>query len=222
MTKLEKLYSIIENSRDVGVNLPKDVVRQVEELEENIIKDEILPALSSDIAPRLEPIKRDLVLVVEYRPGEPISVALSRKVKISEIIDAKPLTPSVSEPVRGYGRMPQKEAHEPTKQVLNPTKGLRVTWPDGTVIAHRKAIDTMAATLRRIGLQRVSSLGIMHAGYNLVDRRKRPTDGQIWQHECDGWYVYANISNHIKINDLKKISRRLRLGLKIEEGDKLQ
>ena len=54
MTKLEKLYSIIENSRDMGVKLPEDVIRQVEELEENIIKDEILPALSSDIAPRLE------------------------------------------------------------------------------------------------------------------------------------------------------------------------
>ena len=54
MTKLEKLYSIIENSRDVGVKLTEDVIRQVEELEENIIKDKILPALSSDIAPRLE------------------------------------------------------------------------------------------------------------------------------------------------------------------------
>ena len=64
MTKLEKLYSIIENSKDVGVKLPKDVLQQVEELEEKIIKDEILPALSNDIAPRLEPIKRDLVRVV--------------------------------------------------------------------------------------------------------------------------------------------------------------
>lgn len=54
MTKLEKLYSIIENSRDVGVKLTEDIIRQVEELEENIIKDEILPALSRDIAPRLE------------------------------------------------------------------------------------------------------------------------------------------------------------------------
>ena len=32
MTKLEKLYSIIENSRDVGVKLPKGVLQQVEEL----------------------------------------------------------------------------------------------------------------------------------------------------------------------------------------------
>lgn len=44
VTKLEKLYSIIENSREVGVRLSKDVLQQVEELEENIIKEEILPA----------------------------------------------------------------------------------------------------------------------------------------------------------------------------------
>lgn len=66
MTKLENLYSIIENSREVGMKLSKDVLQQVEELEEGIIKEEILPALGNDIAPRLEPIKRDLVLVVEY------------------------------------------------------------------------------------------------------------------------------------------------------------
>lgn len=57
MTKLEKLYSIIENSREVGVKLSKDVLQQVEELEEGIIKEEILPALGNDIAPRLEPIR---------------------------------------------------------------------------------------------------------------------------------------------------------------------
>ena len=38
MTKLEKLYSIIENSRDLGVQLNKEVLQQVEELEEGIIK----------------------------------------------------------------------------------------------------------------------------------------------------------------------------------------
>ncbi len=59
MTKLEKLYSIIENSREVGVKLSKDVLQQVEEPEEGIIKEEILPALGNDIVPRLEPIKRN-------------------------------------------------------------------------------------------------------------------------------------------------------------------
>lgn len=219
MTKLEKLYSIIENSRDVGVKLPEDVIRQVEELEENIIKDEILPALSSDIAPRLEPIKRDLVLVVEYHPGEPISVALSRKAKISEIIDAKPLTPRNSTPVKSEAEPPQIEPHEPSKQVTNKTKGLRVTFPDGTVIWHRQAIDTFIETLRKIGLHRISQVGIEHMGYNLVGKKKRPLEpSRIWQHECDGWFVYSNISNQTKIDHLKQISKALHLNLKIEEG----
>lgn len=44
MSKLEKLYNFIESSKEVGVKLPKEVLQQVEELEEKIIKDEILPA----------------------------------------------------------------------------------------------------------------------------------------------------------------------------------
>ena len=97
----------------MGVKLPKGVLQQVEELEEGIIKEEILPALSGDIAPRLEPIKRDLVLVVEYHPGEPISVALSRKAKISEIMGAKTLTPKSSTPVKSNEDPEVVEPHEP-------------------------------------------------------------------------------------------------------------
>ena len=115
MSKLEKLYSIIENSREVGVKLSKDVLQQVEELEEGIIKEEILPALGNDIAPRLEPIKRDLVLVVEYHPGEPISVALSRKTKISEIMGAKTLTPRSSTPVKSEKEPTEVEPHGNTR-----------------------------------------------------------------------------------------------------------
>ena len=220
MTKLEKLYSIIENSREVGVKLSKDVLQQVEELEEGIIKEEILPALGNDIAPRLEPIKRDLVLVVEYHPGEPISVALSRKTKISEIMGAKTLTPRSSTPVKSEEQPTEVEAHEPTKHIENTTKGMRVTFPDGTVIWHRQAIDTFIDALRKIGLERIPAVGVEHGnGYNLVSRDKRPTvPGRIWQHECDGWYIYSNISNGTKKEDLKRISDHYHLRLKIDEG----
>lgn len=219
MTRLEKLYSIIENSRDVGVKLPKDVLRQVEELEENIIKEEILPALSSDIAPRLEPIKRDLVLVVEYHPGDPISVALSRKAKISEIIDAKTLTPKSNTPVSSGEPSPELLPHEPTKHVENATKGLRVEFADGTVIWHRKAIDTFVEALRKIGLERIPQVGVIHSGYNLVGKKKRPVKpGHVWQHECDGWFIYSNISNEAKIKDLETISSFYNLGIMIIEG----
>jgi len=28
----------------------------------------------------------------------------------------------------------------------------------------------------------------------------------IWQHECDGWYIYSNINNHTQASDLQLIS----------------
>ncbi|MBR0201326.1 MAG: hypothetical protein IJQ44_02560 [Bacteroidaceae bacterium] len=221
MSKLEKLYSIIENSREVGVKLTKEVLQQVEELEEEIIKEEILPALSRDIEPRLSPIKRDLVLVVEYHPDKPISVALSRKAKISEIMGAKTLTPGSSTPVKSIEAPAKSEPHEPTRYVDNPTNGLKVTFPDGTVIWHSVAVKTFIESLKKIGLDRIPSLGIKHGRgiYNLVGKVKRPpVPGRIWQHEVDGWYIYTNICNNMKAQDLKRISDYYHLRLKIEEG----
>ena len=97
---------------------------------------------------------------------------------------------------------------------------MRVTFPDGTIIWHRRAIDTFINTLRKIGLERVHKVGIYHGGrYNLVSKEKRPPkQNATWQHECDGWYIYSNISNSTKVEDLKLISDYYRLGLKIEEG----
>jgi len=220
MSLLDELYKATETFRKVGLSLDANTERQIEELEEKMIKEEILPALSEDIAPRLKPIKRDLVLVVEYHPGEPISVALSRKTKISEMTGAKVLTPRSSTPVKSEEEPEEVKPHEPTKHIENVTKGMKVTFPDGTVIWHRQAIDTFIDALRKIGLERIPAVGIQHGnGYNLVSKDKRPTmPGRIWQHECDGWYIYSNISNGTKAEDLKRISDHYHLGLKIEEG----
>lgn len=155
--------------------------------------------------------------MVEYHPGEPISVALSRKTKISEIVDAKTLTKPVSKPVSAPAPAPVTP-HEPTKHVENPTKGLRVTFPDGTIIWHAAAIDTYVEALQKIGFSRVAHLDMKHAGYNIVSKTQRPAEaGKVWQHECDGWYIYSNISNETKIADLRAISDRFHLHLTIEE-----
>lgn len=218
MSRLGDLYKAMETLRREKLSTD-ELEKQVGVLEENIIKTEILPALSTDIAPRLEPIKRDLVLVVEYHPGEPISVALSRKTKISEIIDAKTLTPRSSAPVKSENVTMVKSGLEPVRHVENFTKGIRVTFPNGKVIWHRAAINTFIETLREIGLERVSKVGIKHSGYNLVGKIKRPPEPNvIWQHESDGWYIYSNISNYKKKQDLESISKYYKLGLKIEEG----
>ena len=95
--------------------------------------------------------------------------------------------------------------HEPTKHIENVTKGMKVTFPDGTVIWHRQAIDTFIDALRKIGLERIPAVGIQHGnGYNLVSKDKRPTmPGRIWQHECDGWHIYLIIKDAKgQVNDI--------------------
>lgn len=218
MATLKELYTTLKSLRDMNLPVDDKLLKAADNLEEKIIKEEILPALSQNIEPQLSEIQRDLVLVVEYHPGEPLSVALSRKTKISEIIDAKTLTPRSSTPVKSNLQAEEEEPHEPTKHVENATKGLRVIFSDGTVIWNSQAIVTFIETLRKIGLSRIPEIGIVHSGYNLVSKEKRePVPGRIWQHESDGWYIYSNMSNSVKIEDLRTISNYYHLGLTIEE-----
>ena len=211
MTKLEKLYSIIENSREVGVKLSKDVLQQVEELEEGIIKEEILPALGNDIAPRLKPIKRDLVLVVEYHPGNPISVSLSRKTNIAELIDAKLLEQD-----------PQVEHRDGVKrrkpvERVNPKTILRVTFPDGTVIEDSKAKITFTKTIQKIGLMRVRNLSIAFCGVPIVSNTLDKKYGRAQVPVEGGLYVMTHSSTHDKKKQLDKIAKELGINLVIEE-----
>ena len=222
MTKLEKLYTSIKNLEELGLELTPKILLECDKLEEQIIKDEILPALGQDIEPRLRQIQRPLVLVVEYIPEEPISVKLSRKMNIAEALGAKQITPpgpKIGQPVTSTESTPLSSPHEPTKQVVNHTKGLKVIFRDDTIINESTAIETFEKVLVKIGLAKVASSGLTHGGYGLVSKNKRPPKpGCIWQHKIDDWYVYVNISNQQKKDDLKELSDMFGLGLVIEDG----
>lgn len=219
MTTLKELYTTLKSLRDMNLPVDDKLLEAADNLEEQIIKEQILPALSQNIEPLLSEIQRELILMVEYHPGEPISVALSRKAKISEIVDAKQLTPRISTPVVSSEQPAPSVSTAPTKTIVNKTKGLKVTFQDGTVICESTAIATEIAAFQKIGFAKVAKLDIIHSGINLVSRTKRtPVPGNIWQHECDGWYIYSNVSNQTKIKDLQTISTALNLNLIIEEA----
>lgn len=221
MTKLEKLYTSIKNLEELGLELTPEMLLECDKLEEQIIKDEILPALGQDIEPRLRQIQRPLVLVVEYTPEEPISVKLSRKMNIAEALEAKPITPpgfKIGQPVSSPNR-PVIQPHEPTKQVVNHTKGLKVTFRDGTVINESTAIETLKKVLVKIGLARVAATSLKHGDYGLVSKTKKPlVAGRTWQHQVGDYYVYSNTNNQQKKEDLEKLSEMFGLGLVIEDG----
>ena len=211
MSRLSDLYKAMDTLRKEGLSLNEDLEHQVTELEENIIKKEILPTVRETIAPALKQVQRELVLVVEYKPGMPISVALSRKTNIAELLDAKVLEMD-----------PQVEHHTGGKRMKpierkNGKTILRVTFPDGTVIEEKKAKVTFANVICRIGLMRVRSLGIAFCGVPIVSNTVDSKYGNAQIAVENGLYVMTHSSTHDKKKQLDRISDELNIGLKIEE-----
>ena len=79
MTRIEELYSSIQTLKKLGVKLPEELIEETNRVEEEIIKNDIIPALAETISPIIGQIQRGIVLVVEYTPNEPLSVKLTRK-----------------------------------------------------------------------------------------------------------------------------------------------
>lgn len=68
MTRLEELYNSIETLRKLGVPINKEQLETVDKFEEDLITEEILPAISKSVAPILNNLRRNLTLVLDYDP----------------------------------------------------------------------------------------------------------------------------------------------------------
>ena len=210
MSRLSDLYKAMETLRKEGVST-EDLEQKVGSLEEDIIKKEILPIVTQNVEPALKQVQRELVLVVDYHPGEPISVSLSRKTNIAELIDAKLLEQD-----------PQVEHRDGTKrnkpvEHINGRSVLRVTFPDGTVIEDKKAKITFTKTIQKIGLIRVRNLGIAFCGVPIVSNTLDKKYGSTQVPVEGGLYVLTHSSTHDKKKVLDRISQELGLRLIVEE-----
>ncbi len=209
MTKLETLYASIEGLKKLGISLNEETLKAADDLEEQLIKDEVLPAISENIEPMLNQIQRDIVLVVEYKPGEPISVSLSRKTNISQIIEAKKLErdPEVEHTI-GKSR----------KKIIfrQPATGLRVYRRDGSFIHETKASDTFVKAIAEAGPLQVRNLGLIVCKIPLVSTTKDKKYSSAQHEVAPGLYVITYTSTEVKKKQLDKISKTLNLGWRVE------
>lgn len=207
MTKLEKLYSTIQNLKELGLELGEDLLIQTEELEKNIIKKELLPVISEKIEPVINQIKRELVLVVDYVPDEPLSVRISRKRNFTEQMEAIEIVAD-----------PKIEHNSGKTKLKSHTKSaktnLRVTLKDGTVIENRFAYETLQEVVMMAGIENVRSLGIFQYGVPLISNTQ---DNFYNQKEIlKGVYLITHSSTIQKREQIEKISRAFNLGLKVD------
>lgn len=98
-----------------------------------------------------------------------------------------------------------------------PTTNFTVTFPDGTVVADKKAKNVFAKSLTRLGADKVAALGIVMASEPLVGKKAefKKTPTQIAP-LGGGLFVNTHSSTTSKMSLLSKIATRLGVVLKID------
>lgn len=212
MSRLSDLYKAMETLRKEGLPVNNELEQKANELEEEIIKKEILPILTKNIEPALQPVKRELILVVDYLPGQPLSVHLSRKRNFTaDIPDAKEiiLDPEVS---HKQWKMRGDIKH-------GPSSSLSVLFPDGTIIAENTAVDTFVKAVTKIGVSRVRQTV---EGYNLkfckvpvISNRRDEKYGNSQKDLGGGWLLITHSNNKMKKDFLEKVAKILNIDIKV-------
>ena len=209
MSKLETLYKSIEGLKELGLPLNEETLKAVDNLEEELIKNEVIPRLTGSIEPIITQIQRPIVLVVDYVPGESLSVRLTRKRVITDDNFTKeyPLTPKLIEPEKKSGKTI-------TSAPKAPWTGLLVTYPDGAVINNKYAYETLIQVVEKAGIEKVEKLGLKQVGLDFISKIR---DDFYNQHELPGGYLITTHSSTAKKKQqIEEISKKLGLGLKVQ------
>lgn len=215
MSRLSDLYKAVETLRKEGLAISEELEKQVSELEEEIIKKEILPKLIDNITPALKPVERELVLVVDYVPGRPLSVHLSRKRNFAASIeDAKEivLDPEVEHSTRN--------TNSEVKIEKSPASKLSIHFPNGSVIAERKAVDTLFEFIKRVGVAEVRKVvedyELKFCKVPVISNRKDQKYGSTQKDLGNGWYLITHSNNDMKKKFIETVSDALKLGVVVK------
>ena len=176
--------------------------------------------MTKTIEPALKPVQRELVLVVDYVHGQPLSVHLSRKRNFTaELGDAKEivLDPEVS-------HTNHEQPHSDDKIQRGPTRDLTVTFPDGTEIAEKTAAETLVKVVKMIGVTEVRKVvedyNLKFCKVPVISNRRDAKYGKSQKELGGGWLLITHSNNIMKKHFLDKVSEVLHLGLKVSLNGK--
>ena len=162
MPTLSELYITMENLRKLNLPIDERLKQEAAKLEEDLIRTEILPTLTEKIETALAQVQRELVLVVDYVPGAPLKVSLSRiKVSLSRKRNITDVLPDAVE-IKPDPVVEHSEKKKGDKRVvLNPPTRLRITMPDGSIIEERTAWESLYKFVHIVGVGKVRAVGLI-------------------------------------------------------------
>ena len=211
MSTLSELYITMENLRKLNLPIDERLKQEAAKLEEDLIRTEILPTLTEKIEPALAQVQRELVLVVDYVPGTPLKVSLSRKRNIADVLtDAVEIKPDPVVDHRTLGPQSKPKGEIAAKTILS------VVMPDGRIIRHSKAKDTFIEVLEAIGVDKIRPLGLKFCKIPIISNTRDTKYGKAQHPIGGGWLVLTHSSTQDKKKMIEKIAKALRLNINVE------
>ncbi|MDE7441042.1 MAG: hypothetical protein K2M69_02610 [Muribaculaceae bacterium] len=210
MSKLSKLYELRRLSQEFGMEWTENQERQLETEEEHLIKNEVLPVVTKSIEPVLSQVERELVLVVDYVPGTPLKVSLSRKRNLFDVLeDVVEITPD-----------PEVEHTEKKKGgkkvVTNPRTRLRITMPDGSIIEERTAWESLHKFVLNVGVDKVRAVGLIANKIplvsNTVDKKYQIAQKPLG----NGWLLMTCSDTATKRKQILSIASTIGINVNVE------
>lgn len=216
MGKLQDYYRLFDMFKG---NLTDEQKAILEGLEDQLIAEEILPAISESVAPVLGNLRRPLSLIVDYNPEIGITVKTTRsEVVVQEKTVKKYQIPSKSPNIEKTACEDSLDKDLSSKKSFkrSPATGLCVWITPNEFVQEVKASHTMARAIEIAGPKKVAELAIKHDGDILVTKTKHPKYFGTQQPLSDGYLVNTHSSTETKKKQLEKISDALQLGWKVE------
>ena len=210
MSKLSKLYELRRLSQEFGMEWTEKQERQLESEEEHLIKNEVLPVVTKSIEPALSQVERELVLVVDYVPGVPLKVSLSRKRNLFDalegVVEIKP-DPEVEHTEKKKGGK---------KVVTNPRTRLKITMPDGSIIEEHTAWESLQKFILRVGVEKVRAVGLIANKIplvsNTVDKKYKTAQKPLG----NGWLLMTCSDTATKRKQILTIASHMGIKIKVD------
>ena len=210
MSKLSKLYELRRLSQEFGMEWTEKQERQLEAEEEHLIKNEVLPVVTKSIEPALSQVERELVLVVDYVPGVPLKVSLSRKRNLFDalegVVENKP-DPEVEHTEKKKGGK---------KVVTNPRTRLKITMPDGSIIEEHTAWESLQKFILRVGVEKVRAVGLIANKIplvsNTVDKKYKTAQKPLG----NGWLLMTCSDTATKRKQILTIASHMGIKIKVD------
>lgn len=213
MENLESLYQSVEKLEKLGVGINQELLDEIDRVEEELIKNEIIPSLSQSIEPIIRKIQRPIVLVIDYDPNNKFSIRMTREKVLTDDEYTKEYTISPKEILKAEDNSNDLDSTR-VYSPKSPWTGLMVRFPNGKTINKRYAYETFIRTIEEIGIDKVKSLGIILNHTDLITKKKSPDYNQ---HKVKGGYlIITHTSTDKKKKILEEISSRLNIGLEVE------